>query len=207
MCVDIYGDGPDLAAIQADAAARGLPLVFKGQADHCSPALQEYRVSGWYRASYRCRYAYILLPAVSVAAPVLPVHDVRKTKAGRSKEGVCCMGCWCCSMLVVLLVHPVHAVDCTSATAINARPVVSSAVADALCCQIFINCCKKDVLATATAEAVAMNKWVVLPDVPCNEFFRPFPNVLLFRGAAGFSCALMKALEHDPPPLSLQHLR
>jgi hypothetical protein len=79
------------------------------------------------------------------------------------------------------------------------------------CCncslQVFINCCKKDVLATATAEAVAMNKWAILPDVPCNEFFRPFPNVLLFSSAAGFSRALCQALEQEPPALSSQHLR
>jgi hypothetical protein len=73
--------------------------------------------------------------------------------------------------------------------------------------QVFINCCKKDVLATATAEAIAMNKWAILPDVPCNDFFRQFPNVLLFSNAAGFSRALCRALEQEPPALSTQHLR
>ncbi|WIA40367.1 hypothetical protein OEZ86_013731 [Tetradesmus obliquus] len=113
--VDVYGSGPDLAAIEAEAARRGLALSFKGQADHCCPALQEYKV--------------------------------------------------------------------------------------------FINCCKKDVLATATAEAVAMNKWALLPHAPCNAFFAQFPNVLLFSNAAGFSAALCRALEEEPPALSAQHLR
>jgi len=73
--------------------------------------------------------------------------------------------------------------------------------------QVFINCCKKDVLATATAEAVAMNKWVVLPKAPCNQFFKAFPNVLLFSTPAEFSQQLTKALEADPPALSEHHIR
>eukprot|EP00879_Flechtneria_rotunda_P010803 GHRR01011289.1.p1 GENE.GHRR01011289.1~~GHRR01011289.1.p1 ORF type:complete len:484 (+),score=165.02 GHRR01011289.1:149-1600(+) len=113
--VDVYGVGPDLHAIQAEAASRGMPLVFKGQEDHCSAALQQYKV--------------------------------------------------------------------------------------------FINCCKKDVLATATAEAVAMNKWVILPDCSCNQFFKPFPTVLLFSNAAEFSERLQQALQQDPPPLTKEHLQ
>jgi digalactosyldiacylglycerol synthase len=113
--VDVFGVGPDLAAIQTEAERRRLPLIFRGQVDHCSAQLQEYKV--------------------------------------------------------------------------------------------FINCCKKDVLATATAEAVAMNKWVLLPDVACNQFFKAFPNVLIFKGKKSFSQQLLRALEHDPPALSDTHLR
>ncbi len=81
------------------------------------------------------------------------------------------------------------------------------AICDLANMQVFINCCRKDVLATATAEAVAMNKWAILPDVACNQFFKAFPNVLMFDSAAGFSRALMTAMEQDPPPLSDEHLR
>lgn len=73
--------------------------------------------------------------------------------------------------------------------------------------QVFINCCKKDVLATATAEAVAMNKWVILPEAPCNQFFKAFPNVLIFNNKASFSRQLLHALDCEPPPLSFEHLR
>ena len=62
-------------------------------------------------------------------------------------------------------------------------------------------------LATATAEAVAMNKWVILPDVACNQFFKAFPNVLLFNSKATFSQQLLRTLEYDPPALSEEHLR
>jgi hypothetical protein len=44
VAVDVYGAGPDLSAIEAEATRRGLALSFKGQADHCCPALQEYKV-------------------------------------------------------------------------------------------------------------------------------------------------------------------
>jgi hypothetical protein len=44
VAVDVYGSGPDLSAIEAEATRRGLALSFKGQADHCCPAVQEYKV-------------------------------------------------------------------------------------------------------------------------------------------------------------------
>lgn len=44
VSIDIYGNGPDLPAIKAEAERRGLPLQFRGQADHCSKELQEYKV-------------------------------------------------------------------------------------------------------------------------------------------------------------------
>eukprot|EP00775_Hariotina_reticulata_P005176 gene5176-5414_t len=115
VAVDVFGGGPDLPAIQAEAVRQGLALSFLGHADHCSPRIWQYK--------------------------------------------------------------------------------------------IFINCCKKDVLATATAEAVAMNKWVVLPEAPCNQFFKAFPNVLVFSTPAEFSQQLTKALQSDPPPLTDPHIR
>ncbi len=46
VSVDVFGKGPDLAAIHAEANRRKLPLAFKGHADHCSSELQEYKVGG-----------------------------------------------------------------------------------------------------------------------------------------------------------------
>jgi hypothetical protein len=42
--VDVFGGGPDLPAIQAEAARRALPLSFLGHADHCSPLIWQYKV-------------------------------------------------------------------------------------------------------------------------------------------------------------------
>lgn len=44
VAVDVFGGGPDLPAIQAEAARRGLPLSFLGHADHCSPVIWQYKV-------------------------------------------------------------------------------------------------------------------------------------------------------------------
>ncbi len=62
-------------------------------------------------------------------------------------------------------------------------------------------------MATSTAEALAMGKWVLVPDANCNVFFSQFANCLVFKNSEQFGQLLEHALAHDPHPMSAADLR
>jgi len=72
---------------------------------------------------------------------------------------------------------------------------------------IFVNPSVTEVLCTATAEAVAMGKHVIIPYHPSNSFFHQFENCLFYNDKKSFMIQLQKALSCSPPNISNESLK
>jgi len=68
--------------------------------------------------------------------------------------------------------------------------------------KVFVNPSTSDVLCTATAEALAMGKKVLIPEHPSNTFFMQFSNTISYKSNDQLVPLLIEALTSDPTPLS-----
>lgn len=73
--------------------------------------------------------------------------------------------------------------------------------------QVFVNASTSDVVATTSIEALAMGKWLVCADHPCNSFAAAFPNTLIYHTPAEFCSHLQYALQNEPQALDDETLR
>ena len=72
--------------------------------------------------------------------------------------------------------------------------------------RVFVNPSTSEVLCTATAEALAMGKRVLIPRHPSNAFFEQFGNAVLYEERAQLVPLLRDALATPPAPLTPKEL-
>lgn len=68
--------------------------------------------------------------------------------------------------------------------------------------RVLVNPSTSDVVATTSAEALAMGKWLLCARHPENAFFEQFHNALIYSSPEEFARLLRRAMADDPPPLT-----
>lgn len=171
--MDCYGTGEDLEAVRQEAQQRHLGLRFHGAKDHLDTTMHEYQVGGcaeeW---GWNGESGWGLGGEVGETVRMAPLG--RQEKCDRESQPLdFCLG------LLLLPTSELHRNQRHAATTpASASPLP---LLPRLPLQVFINPSTSDVVATTTAEALAMGKWVICADHPSNRFFSQFKNCLIFK--------------------------
>jgi digalactosyldiacylglycerol synthase len=64
--------------------------------------------------------------------------------------------------------------------------------------RIFVNCSRSEYLCSTTAQALAMQQWVILPRHPSNSFYYRFQNCLVYASPAEFARHYAHACANEP---------
>ena len=64
--------------------------------------------------------------------------------------------------------------------------------------KIFVNCSKSEMMCTSTANALAMQQWVIITNHPSNQFYSQFRNCLTYNTLDEFVKQFEYALTHEP---------
>lgn len=65
--------------------------------------------------------------------------------------------------------------------------------------RVFVNCSHSEVACTATAEALAMGKWAIVPRHASNRLFESFAGCLTYRNDSQFVACWRRAQAEEPP--------